>query len=102
MFAERFSRIFGIRHTTVIDLIKKLQEKELINKEHNKENARLNVITLTSKGQLLAEELGDFRDDVEDIIAKGSGKENKKALIHSLNIIYNNICEYEKKRMEEK
>ena len=93
---------FGIRHTTVIDLIKKLQEKEVINKKQDKENARFNVITLTDKGKLLAEELGDFRDDVEDIIAKGLGKEDKKALIHSLNIVYQNICEYEKKRMEDK
>ena len=33
------------------------------------------AITLTNKGKLLAEELGDFRDDVEDIIAKGLGLE---------------------------
>ena len=93
---------FGIRHTTVIDLIKKLQEKKLINKKQNKENAKSSVITLTKKGQLLADELGNFRDDVENIIAKGLGKEDKKALIYSLNIVYQNICEYEKNRIEVK
>ena len=73
-----------------------------INKEPNKENAKFNVITLTGKGQILAEKLGNFRNTVEDIIAKGLGKEDKKELIHSLNIACENICEYEKKRMKNK
>lgn len=85
-----------VKHTTVIELLKKLQEKELINKSQNEENAKYNVITLTDKGKELAEQLGTFRDEVENIIAKSLGKENRESLIHSLNIVYKNICEYDK------
>lgn len=97
---KELSEHFAIRHTTVIELIKKLQEKDFINKTQNEENAKYNVITLTDKGKKLAEKLGNFRDDVEDIIAKSLGKENKESLIYSLNIVYKNICEYDK--LEEK
>lgn len=99
---KELAEFLGIRHTTVIDLVGKLQEKKLINKKQDKKNSKFNAITLSKKGQSLAEELGNFRDDVEDIIAKGLEKEDKKALIHSLNIVYHNICEYEKRRMENK
>lgn len=85
-----------VKHTTVIELLKKLQEKDFINKSQNEENAKYNVITLTAKGKELAEQLGTFKDEVENIIAKSLGKENKESLIHSLNIVYKNICEYDK------
>ena len=44
-----------VKHTTVIELLKKLQEKELINKSQNEENAKYNVIffALTIVGAIL-------------------------------------------------
>lgn len=90
------SEHLGVKHTTVIELLRKLQEKDFIIKTQNEKNAKYNVITLTDKGKELAKQLGTFRDEVENIIAKSLGKENKESLIHSLNIVYKNICEYDK------
>lgn len=90
------SEHLGVKHTTVIELLRKLQEKDFIIKTQNEKNAKYNAITLTDKGKELAKQLGTFRDEVENIIAKSLGKENKESLIHSLNIVYKNICEYDK------
>ena len=88
---------FGIRHTTVIDLISKLEEKKLIVKARN----NYNDIYLTDFGKKQVSELENFRDDVQNIVAKELGKENIEHLISSLKIIYEKICEYDKVLMSE-
>ncbi len=92
---------FGIRHTTVIDLISKLEEKKLIVKARNNCNLKYNDIYLTDFGKKQVSELENFRDDVQNIVAKELGKENIEHLISSLKIIYEKICEYDKVLMSE-
>lgn len=87
---------FGIRHTTVIDLLKKLEGKNLIAKIKDEKNLKFNVISLTDLGKKQIGELDGFKDEVQDIFTKELGAENQEILIQSLNKIYEKICEYDK------
>ena len=92
---------FGIRHTTVIDLISKLEEKKLIVKTKNNNNLKYNDIYLTDFGKKQVEELESFRDDIQNIAVQELGKENIEHLISTLKTIYDRICEYDKTLMSE-
>ena len=87
---------FGIRHTTVIDLLKKLEEKNLITKIRAEKNLKYNVILLTDLGKKQIRELDGFRAELQQIFAKELGAENVEHLIRTLKIIYEKICEYDK------
>lgn len=91
---------FGIRHTTVIDLLKKLGEKNLITKIRAEKNLKYNVISLTDLGMKQISELDGFRDEVQQIFVEELGVENVEHLVKTLNIIYEKVCKYDK--LEEK
>ena len=59
-------------------------------------NSSQKDISLTNTGKKQISELDGFRDEVQEIITKELGAENKEHLIKILNKIYDKICEYDK------
>lgn len=68
---KEISEYFGIRHTSTIELLKHLEEKELIRKEVNSQNAKYRNITLTAKGRTIVEECKEERSRINGILSDG-------------------------------
>ena len=80
--------LLEIRHTTVIGIIKRLEEKNLIMKLNNK---RTNLIKISNKGKKLYNNLSGRKYNVEDILLNGFTKEEIKDMENKLNKMYENI-----------
>jgi len=80
--------LLEIRHTTVIGIIKRLEEKNLIIKSNNK---RTNIIKISSKGKELYNNLSGRKYNVEDILLSGFTKEEINDMEEKLNKMYVNI-----------
>lgn len=80
--------LLEIRHTTVVGIIKRLEEKELIIKSNNK---RTNIIKISNKGKELYNNLSGRKYYVEDILLSGFTKKEIKDMEEKLNKMYVNI-----------
>lgn len=80
--------LLEIRHTTVIGIIKRLEEKGFIIKSNNK---RTNLIKISKKGKKLYNNLSGRKYNVEDILLSGFTKEEIKDMEGKLNKMYVNI-----------
>lgn len=80
--------LLEIRHTTVIGIIKRLEEKGFIIKSNNK---RTNLIKISNKGKKLYNNLSGRKYNVEDILLSGFTKEEINDMEEKLNKMYVNI-----------
>ena len=77
----------SLKHSTVISIIKRLEDKKLVSKETSK-NA---VIRITKKGIDLSEKIGIKNGFIEDKILDGFTEEEINALSKQLDRIYENV-----------
>lgn len=80
--------LLEIKHTTVVGIIKRLEEKGLITRTKNKQSK---IINITSKGRDLYNRLSGRRYDVEEILLNGFTKEEIQDMEEKLNKMYANI-----------
>ena len=80
----------SLKHSTVINILKRLEEKELIRKKtyHNSE------VSITEKGKRLVESAGATTGFVDNRLLKGFSKEDIEKLNNYLDRIYSNINNY--------
>ena len=81
----------AIKHTSTIDILKKLEEKQLIYRETNQDNARCRNVYLTEKGKQLTASLSTKKDKIEAILLEGFSETEHQQLWQQLMKIYNNI-----------
>ncbi|WP_291571308.1 MarR family winged helix-turn-helix transcriptional regulator [Clostridium sp. UBA4548] len=90
---REFQQILEIKPATFTGLVSSLEEKGLIKRIHDNEDARINRIYLTEEGKAIKEE--SFKEflNARDIMFKGFMKEEQQLLVCWLRKIYNNLEE---------
>ena len=83
--------LLEIKHTTVVGIIKRLEEKGLITRTKNKQSK---IINISQKGRELYNSLSGRRYDVENILLDGFTQEEIQDMEEKLNKMYLNIREY--------
>jgi len=76
-----------LKHTTVVGIIQRLEEKNLIKRE----SKRASLITVTSKGKKLYESIGDYESKLNKEILRSLNKDEKEKLYELINKIYSDI-----------
>ncbi len=82
---------FGIKHSTTIHILKRLEEKHFIYRTVNHENARYRDVYLTEKGERKVEDVKEKRNSIEQLICHGISKREQEELIRLLNMVYSNL-----------
>ena len=76
-----------LKHSTIIGILKRLEEKELIIKKTNYRSE----ISITEKGKKIIDSAGIEKGFIEKNLLKGFSKEENKQLDSYLDRIYSNI-----------
>lgn len=82
-----------VKHTSLIDVLKILERKELIIKAQAIDNAKLSMIELTDKGIYTISSLDVGKDKTEEIIASTLGFESVKDMLIRFNDVLNKLEE---------
>lgn len=77
-----------LKHSTVIGIIKRLENKKLILKEKGR---KTNQISINNAGRKLFNEVSDIKSRYEEILLKGFNKSDVTKLNKQLDIMYANI-----------
>ena len=77
----------SLKHSTIINILKRLEMKELITKKTNYKS----VVSITDKGKQLVEEIGAKSGFIENDLLKGFTKDEIETLSSQLDRIYQNI-----------
>ena len=93
---EKIANRCNINKGTVARSIKKLEEKELIVREIDKENRRQNKISLTSKGQNVLDRSIEVLDNWESEVLKNCLENDKILLKETLKEVLINTIELNK------
>jgi len=80
-----------LKHTTIIGIIKRLEQKGLIKKE----SKHTSIITITSKGKKLYESIGDYETSIDKEILISLNKDEKENLSKLIIKIYNDLFKEE-------
>lgn len=80
-----------VKHTSIIDVLKRLEAKGFIQRKTNSLNARSNCVTLTESGKKLMNEMKLERQYVNDLIYKDFTEEEKTQLERLLQKVLENI-----------
>lgn len=83
-----------IKHTSTIDVLKKLEEKQLIYRSDSPDKGRRRDVHLTESGRQLADKLAGKRQEVEAILTDGFSAEERTQLWQQLKRIYKNMEKY--------
>lgn len=85
------SSFFGVKHTSVIHVLKLLEKKELIYREEPDSGKRSKPIFLTEKGRAIIEDNKKRMKWVEQVVFRGVTQEQQRQLNDCLHRIYDNI-----------
>lgn len=90
---REIQKILEIKPATFTGLVSSLEEKGLIKRVHDNEDARINRLYLTEEGKAVKEE--SFKEflHVRDTMFKGFMKEEQQLLVCWLKKMYNNLEE---------
>ncbi len=77
----------SLKHSTIINILKRLEMKELITKKTNYKS----VVSITDKGKQLVEEIGAKSGFIENDLLKGFTKDEIETFSSQLDRIYQNI-----------
>lgn len=88
---KEISEVLKIKHTTVIGLLERLEEKGMIARTVNPGNKRYRVITLTEKGQRKVDHIWTCISKNEERIVGSMSEEEKDILERLLDKVYANI-----------
>ncbi len=80
-----------VKHTSLIDVLKRLESKGLIERTINQDNARCNCVLLTQKAESLIESIKNNRDYMEKLVFKDFSNDEMSQIEYLLNKIINNL-----------
>lgn len=80
-----------VKHTSLIDVLKRLESKLLIRRTANKDNARFNCVSLTDKAKSLVKSMENNRENMNHIVYSGFSDDEIRQLEYLLNKIINNL-----------
>ncbi|MCI8955814.1 MAG: MarR family transcriptional regulator [Eubacterium sp.] len=80
-----------VKHSTMSGILKRLQEKELIEIKVDEENKKYRNINTTKKAAQLNEQMRAHRDETEALFIQGFSDIELKQLVCYLDRLYNNL-----------
>lgn len=90
------SEYLGVKHTSTINILKILEEKDFIRKEVDLKNAKYRNVYLTEKGEQTICIAMKNKLSIDEIFFSGITKEEQQILIRLLNIGYENLIKNRK------
>lgn len=82
---------FGIKHTTTIHILKRLEEKQLVYREINGENAKYRNVHLTEEGKQKVAVVKEKRENFDRLIFGQMSKHDRAELHRLLSEVYQNL-----------
>lgn len=67
------AEILKIKHSSLLDILKVLERKALVNKKNSQKNAKFTIISLTSKGKVILKKMDLGKDKTQEMMAKVLG-----------------------------
>ncbi len=88
---KQLAEYLCVKHSTVSGILKRLQEKELIEIRVDEENKKYKNIYTTMKAVQLNEQMRLHRDKTEALFVKGFSSDELAQLVGYLDRLYNNL-----------
>lgn len=89
---------FGLQHSTVIGLLKRMEKKDLLRVEVNPSDRRSRRVVLLKKAYDIDVEMKDYKNSVEKMLTKGLTDEQVSALKNLLRVVYDKNCKNNEKQ----
>lgn len=80
-----------VKHTSLIDVLKRLEAKGFVDREANPNNARLNSVKLSEKGMKLIKEVKLEKKQMSDVVLQNFSKQEEQQLEYLLNKVLKNL-----------
>ena len=92
---------FGSKHTSVINVLTRLEEKDFVERRVDEANPKSRQILLTPKAEQVLEGGIKIRKVINEVVFDGIQEEEKILLTQLLDRMYDNLSMLEKKKEEE-
>lgn len=89
---KEIEQYFGLKHPTVVGLLKRMEKKELIRVEVNPEDRRGNRVVALPKGITVGSEMLKGRNYTDELLTQNLCEKQKNDLKDLLKIIYTKTC----------
>lgn len=80
-----------VKHTSMIDVLKRLENKDLIIRNQNPDNPRCNLVILTEKADNLLKTMKENREYIKSVVFDGFSDDEVQSLDSYLERIINNL-----------
>lgn len=87
------ANVLKIKHTSLIDVIKILERKELVIKNTSENNAKYSELLLTTKGEKVLEHLDLGKDKTQELMAETLGYANVEEMLFKFKEVLNKLEE---------
>ncbi len=87
------AEILKIKHTSLLDILKILERKELIIKNTSENNAKYSELLLTTKGEKVLEHLDLGKDKTQELMAETLGYANVEEMLSKFKEVLNKLEE---------
>lgn len=84
---------FGLRHSTIIGLLKRMEKNHFVRVEVNPEDHRCRQVILLDKAFELGSEMKEHRKYMDSLITGALSDEEEKELKELLTKVYENMCQ---------
>lgn len=85
------AEVLKIKHTSLLDILKILERKELVIKNASENNAKYSELLLTTKGKKVLEHLDLGKDKTQELMAKTLGYANVEEMISKFKEVLNKL-----------
>lgn len=89
---KEIEQYFGLKHPTVVGLLKHMEKKDLIRVEVNPEDRRGNRVIALPKGIKAGREMTKGRNYMDELLTRDLDEKQKNDLNELLKIIYTKTC----------
>lgn len=90
---KEIAEALKIKHTSLLDILKILERKELVIKNISEDNAKYSELLLTAKGKEILEHLDLGKDKTQELMAETLGYANVKEMISKFKEVLNKLEE---------
>ena len=87
------AKVLKIKHTSLLDILKILERKELVIKNTSENNAKYSELLLTTKGEKILEYLDLGKDKTQELMAETLGYANVEEMLSKFKEVLNKLEE---------
>lgn len=87
------AKVLKIKHTSLLDILKILERKELVIKNTSESNAKYSELLLTTEGEKILEHLDLGKDKTQELMAETLGYANVEEMLSKFKEVLNKLEE---------